>query len=124
MHGTVPFYTGTCIGTDAYLDAAGAPNIANDVIAMAKPKAKLVVSAVYTKPVEVNFVRMLSKELIITTAADYPTEMNDVVAALPRIKEKAATLISHRFPLEDVVAALGVAGTSGSAKVMIRVNGA
>jgi hypothetical protein len=55
----------------------------------------------------------------ITTAIGYPDELNDVVAALPRIRDKAASMISHRYPFDDVLAALKVAGTPGSAKVMI-----
>jgi (R,R)-butanediol dehydrogenase / meso-butanediol dehydrogenase / diacetyl reductase len=105
--------------TDAYLDAAGAPRIVNDVIAMAKHRARLVITAVYMKPVEVNLGAMLRTELSLTTAVAYPTEMPDVVAAFPRIKDKAAKLISHRYPFLDVVAALDVAGTPQSAKVMI-----
>lgn len=108
-----------CAATDAYLDAAGAPRIINDVIAMARHKAKLVITAVYMKPVEVNLGAMLTTELILTTAAAYPTEMPEVVAAFPRIRDKAAMLISHRYPFGDVIEALGVAGTPNSAKVMI-----
>jgi hypothetical protein len=42
-----------------------------------------------------------------------------VIAALPRLRETLTTLISHRFPFDKVIEALGVAGTPGSAKVMI-----
>jgi (R,R)-butanediol dehydrogenase / meso-butanediol dehydrogenase / diacetyl reductase len=112
------------VGTDAFLDAAGAPNIPNDVIRMAKHKAKLVVSAVYLKPVEINLGTMLSAEMILTTAAGYPTEMPEVVAALSRLKDKATALISHRYKFDDVLEALNMAGTPQSAKVMIEFEGA
>ena len=62
---------------------------------------------------------MLTTEMTITTAVGYPTEMPDVIAALPRLSDKLSTLISHRFPFDEVIDALGVAGTPGSAKVMI-----
>jgi (R,R)-butanediol dehydrogenase/meso-butanediol dehydrogenase/diacetyl reductase len=42
-----------------------------------------------------------------------------VVAALPRIRDKAAALISHRFAFDDVLQGFDVAGTPQSAKVMI-----
>ena len=51
-------------------------------------------------------------------------ELNDVVAALPRVREKAASMISHRYPFDRVLEALGVAGTAQSAKVMIGFEGA
>jgi len=55
----------------------------------------------------------------ITTAVGYPTEMPEVVSSLLRLKEQAASLISHRYKFEDVIEALGAAGKPQSAKVMI-----
>jgi threonine dehydrogenase-like Zn-dependent dehydrogenase len=71
------------------------------------------------KPVEINLGAMLTTEMTITTAVGYPTEMSDVLAALPRLRDKAASLISHRYPFDTVIQALDVAGTPQSAKVMI-----
>jgi len=119
LHGTVPGRVGAGVGTDAWIDAAGAPTILNDVIGMAKEHARLVVTAVYMQPTQINLVGMLPSEMTITTAMGYPTEMPEVVAALPRIREKAASMISHRMHFDDVIAALDIAGTPTSAKVMI-----
>jgi 2-desacetyl-2-hydroxyethyl bacteriochlorophyllide A dehydrogenase len=119
----------TCFGrpkvdVDAWIDAAGAPRILNDVISMAKEHAKLVVTAAYMKPVEIDLGAMLTTEMSITTAVGYPTEMPEIVAALPRLKDKAVSLISHRYGFDDVVQALDMAGTPQSAKVMIHFEGA
>jgi hypothetical protein len=46
--------------------------------------------------------------------------MPDVIAALPRLKQKAGSLISHRFPFDRVIEAFGVAATPASAKVMVQ----
>jgi len=119
LHGPASVMGRAAVATDVYLDAAGAPNILRDVIAMAKHKARLVVTAVYMRPVEIDLGAMLTTEMIITTAVAYPTEMPEVVAALPRLKGKAETLISHRYRFDDVIEALGIAGTAKSAKVMI-----
>jgi len=67
---------------------------------------------------------MLTTEMTITTAVGYPTEMPDVIAALPRLRERVRSLISHRFAFANVIDALGVAGTAGSAKVMVEFEGA
>lgn len=112
------------VGTDAFLDAAGAPSIPGDVVNICKYQAKFVVTAVYYKPVEISFGTMLTSELTITTAVGYPTEMPEVLAAMPRLKDKIASLISHRLPFEQVLEGLKIAGTPGSAKVMIEINGA
>jgi (R,R)-butanediol dehydrogenase/meso-butanediol dehydrogenase/diacetyl reductase len=123
LHGTARIFSREAIGSDAYIDAAGAANIIPDVIGMAKYHARLVVTAAYMQPIPIEFGRMLTTEMTITTAVGYPTEMNEVVAALPRMKDKVLPLISHRYPLDQVIEALGVAATAASAKVMIEMKG-
>jgi len=108
-----------CADTDAYLDAAGAPNVISDAITMAKTHARVVVTAVYHEPVPVPMSSMLTSEVELTSAIGYPTEMPDVVAAMPRLKGRIASMISHTLPFEEVIEGLKIAGTPESAKVMI-----
>jgi (R,R)-butanediol dehydrogenase/meso-butanediol dehydrogenase/diacetyl reductase len=124
LHGVGRVLNRDAVGTDAFIDAAGGPNILGDVINIAKFQARHVVTAAYMKPVEINLGAMLTTELTITTAVGYPTEMPDVVAALPRLKDKAQSLISHRLPFNDVLEGLKIAATPQSAKVMIEFEGA
>ena len=111
------------MGTDAYIDAAGAPSILTDVINMAKYQSRLVVTAAYMKPIQIDLGAMLTTEMTITTAVGYPTEMPEVIAALPRLRDKVRSLISHRFPFDRVIDAIGTAGTPSSAKVMVEFEG-
>ena len=120
LHGSARVFSREVTGTDAYIDAAGAPNILSDVIGMAKYHSRLVVTAAYLKPVQIDLGAMLTTEMTITTAVGYPNEMPDVIGALPRLRDTVRSLISHRFPFEQVIDALGVAGTPASAKVMIQ----
>jgi threonine dehydrogenase-like Zn-dependent dehydrogenase len=124
LHGCARVFSREVAGTDAYIDAAGAPNILSDVIGMAKYQSRLVVTAAYMKPVQIDLGAMLTTEMTITTAVGYPSEMPDVIAALPRLRDTARSLISHRFPFDRVIDALNVAGTPASAKVMIQFGGA
>jgi len=125
LHGEVPtLLRGLAVGTDVFMDAAGAPGLINDIVRMGKWHARLIVTAAYMKPQQLDMGSLLVNEMSITTAIGYPTEMNDVVAALPRIKDRAASLISHRYGFDDVIQALDVAGTPQSAKVMIQFEGA
>lgn len=119
LHGSARVFSREAVGTDAYIDAAGAPTILSDVINMAKYQSRLVVTAAYMKPVEINLGTMLTTEMTITTAVGYPDEMPDVIAALPRLRDKVASLISHRYPFARVIDAFAMAGTPQSAKVMI-----
>lgn len=120
LHGTARVFGRDAVGTDAYIDAAGAPNILSDVIRMAKYQSRLVVTAAYMKPVEINLGTMLTTEMTITTAVGYPNEMPDVIQAMPRLRDRIQSLISHRFAFDQIIDALGVAGTPSSAKVMIQ----
>lgn len=124
LHGSARVFSRECVGTDAYIDAAGAPNILSYVIGMAKYQSRLVVTAAYMKPVEIDLGAMLTTEMSITTAVGYPTEMPDVISALPRLRDKVASMISHRFPFDQVIDAFTVAGTPASAKVMVEFDGA
>jgi threonine dehydrogenase-like Zn-dependent dehydrogenase len=122
LHGEVPSYARVGVGTDAYIDAAGAPNILSDVVQMAKFHSRMVITAAIMTPIEFSVGRMLTSEMTITTSLGYPTEMPEVCAAMPRLKDKIASFISHRLPLSDVLECLSIAGTSESCKVMIDIN--
>lgn len=119
LHGSGRIYARTVCNTDVYLDAAGGPNILNDVVQMAKFQARMVITAAYTNPVQVDLNAMLTTELTLTTAVGYPTEMPEVLAALPRLKDKAAPLISHHLPFDEVLEGFRIAATPQSSKVMI-----
>ncbi len=121
LHGTEMCMYKPAVGTDAFIDAAGAPSIPGDVVNMAKYHAKLVITAVYYKPVEIPFSTMLTSEMTITTACEYPTEMPEVVASMARLKDKIGSMISHRIPFDDVIDGLKIAGTPELAKVMVHM---
>ncbi|TGD71107.1 zinc-binding dehydrogenase [Mangrovimicrobium sediminis] len=122
LHGRTRILNREAVGTDAFIDAAGAPNILMQVIGMAKFQSKLVVTAAYMKPVEIHLGAMLTTEMSITTAMGYPTEMPEVLAALPALKDKLGPMISHHYPLDQVIDALKTAASPSSAKVMIDIN--
>ena len=122
LHGEAPSYGRVGVGTDAFIDAAGAPNILADVVGMAKFHSRLVITAAYMRPIEFPVGRMLTSEMTITTAMGYPTEMPEVIAAMPRLKDKIEGMISHRLPLDRVMEGLKIAATPESCKGMININ--
>jgi (R,R)-butanediol dehydrogenase / meso-butanediol dehydrogenase / diacetyl reductase len=119
LHGTEQYFGRERSLTDAYIDAAGAPSILADVVSMAKRHARHVITAAYMKPIELPAGPMLTSEMTITTAVGYPDEFPKVIAAMPRLKDKIAALISHTLPFERVLEGLEIAATPQSAKVMI-----
>ena len=124
IHGAEMYFGRERASTDAYIDAAGAPSILGEVVALAKRHARHVITAAYMKPIELPAGPMLTSEMTITTAVGYPTEMPDVIAAMPRLRDKIAALISHTLPFDQVLEGLDIAATPQSAKVMIAFAGA
>lgn len=120
LHGAELHFGRERASTDAYIDAAGAPSILGDVVQMAKQHARHVITAAYLKPIELPAGAMLTSEMTITTAVGYPEEFPDVVAAMPRLQDKIAAMISHPLPFDAVLDGLRIAATPESAKVMIR----
>lgn len=120
LHGSHKNFLGIDVAdTNAYIDAAGGPNILSDVISIARFQARFVVTAAHSKPVEVNLGALLITEMTITSAMGYPTEMPDVLAALPRLRDKLDTYITHRFALDDVLDGFAAAADPHANKVMI-----
>lgn len=123
LHGTTRCFGREKSDTDAYIDAAGAPPILEQVVTLAKTHARHVITAAYLKPIELPAGPMLTTEMTITSAVGYPTEFPDVVAAMPRLKNRIATLISHHLPFDRVLEGLEIAARPDSAKVMITFDG-
>lgn len=108
------------VGTDIFYDMAGGRTIIPDILSMAQFQARLVVTAVYLEPVPVNMTQLLARELEMTAAVGYPTELHEVLAQLPDIDPAILdAYISHRYPFERFDEAFTVAQTPESAKVMI-----
>lgn len=122
LHGTGRVFSRETVGTDVFIDAAGAPNILADVVKMAKFQSRLVVTAAYLNPVEIPLGTMLTTEMTITTAVGYPTEMPDVISSMPRLRETLRSMISHHYPLDEVIDAIETARHPNSAKVMVTIN--
>jgi (R,R)-butanediol dehydrogenase / meso-butanediol dehydrogenase / diacetyl reductase len=119
IHGTEKVFGKEKSSTDAFIDAAGGPTILSDVVALAKTHARHVITAAYLKPIELPAGPMLTTEMTITSAVGYPTEMPEVIAAMPRLKDTIAAMISHTLPFDDVLEGLKIAATPQSGKVMI-----
>lgn len=119
FHGVAQLMGREVPASDVYLDAAGAPAVVSQIIGLAKWHARLVVAAAYAKLIEIDFQAMLINEMNITTAIGYPTELPEVLAALSRLRDKACSLISHRYVFAETLEALCTAAMPQSAKVMV-----
>lgn len=105
-------------GSDAYVEASGAPSVIGEIIARARPGARLSVVALHRKPQPVNFLLVMAKQLTIRGSMAYPDDYGEMVRMLTSVDLSPA--ITHRFPLSRYREALDVARDAGRAgKVLI-----
>jgi len=119
LHGTGLFMDVVpCAGSDAYIEASGAPTVIGDVIGRAKPGARISVVALHRQPEPVNFILLMSKQLTLAGSMCYPDDFGEMVRMLEQVD--LSSVITHRFPLEEAVAAVDVARDASIAgKVVI-----
>lgn len=128
LHGRGSVFGWPVVQSNVFIDTAGAASLIGDVVGIAPVGARLVVVAVHHAPVPVDFRSLLAKELTITAAIGYPTELPEVIAALaepddPTITNGASVdeLVSHYVDWPDVAGALELARDHARArKVMVR----
>lgn len=119
LHGTALFMDALpCAGSDAYIEASGAPTVIGEVIARAKPGATLSVVALHRQPEPVNFILVMSKQLTLAGSMCYPDDFGEMVEMLRQVD--LSSVVTHRFPLERAEEAVAVARDAAVAgKVMV-----
>lgn len=118
IHGRTESRFGHAPATDAFIEATGSDAVLTGIIDRAGRGARISVVALHYSPVPVNFLSVLMKELTIRGSMEYPARFADAVDLLAR--RDLSALITHRFGLGDLDAALELLATSRECgKVMI-----
>lgn len=106
------------VGTDAFIEASGAPGVIPDLLVQAKTGARISVVALHRKPQEIDFMWVMAKQLSIHGSMAYPADYAEMVRLLAEVDLSPA--ISHRFPLAEALRAIEVArDVNVSGKVMV-----
>jgi hypothetical protein len=85
-----------CAGTHAYIEASGAPSVIGDIIARARPRARISVVALHRKPEPVDFLSLMAREITLTGSMAYPDDYRAMVRCS---RGRPLAAITHRFPL-------------------------
>ena len=85
--------------TDLFIEVTGVGTVFQRICDTARKGARIVVVGVNFKPVELNMINLLMKELQITAAIQYPVEFPAVIGMLLSGKVDVRPMISHCFPL-------------------------
>ena len=120
IHGTTKLQFGTAPATSAYIEATGSSKMLAKIIDRAGRGSTICVVALHYEPVPVNFLSVLMQELTIRGSIEYPANFGDAIDLLSR--RDLSAMITHRFALADIAAALEVLGSSKECgKVMIEM---
>lgn len=108
------------VGTDVFYDMAGGRTVIPEIVSMAQFQARLIVTAVYLEPLPLDFTKILARELEVTGAIGYPTELHEVMCSLPDIHPALLdAYISHSYPFSRFEEAFATAQQPDSAKVLV-----
>lgn len=114
--GEVETFTGPTADVDLFVDAAGADSLIGTYQDIGKTYSRLVVVGVHARPVEVDFARLTYLGQRITGTGGYTPE--DVIAVMDLMvsgKFAVESLVTHEFPLEEIVTAIETASDVNSA---------
>jgi 2-desacetyl-2-hydroxyethyl bacteriochlorophyllide A dehydrogenase len=121
-HGEGSRFQTRYVETDVFIDVAGAPAALNEVIAVAKYRARIAVIALYKKPVSLDLYKVMANEIAITgSIADCRSaEFGEAIEVIAAREIDLSPMISHRFSFEDFHDAIAMAADPAqAAKVML-----
>ena len=95
--------------TDVYIEATGVAAVFEQMVALARSNARLVVVGLHKAPASLDLVTLLSKELSIRGSLAYPEEFPQVIAMFETTELDPTVLITHEYPLADFHEALAMA---------------
>lgn len=121
-HGTGERFGMPFVETDIFIDAAGAPQPLEEILDVAKFRARIVIIALHKKPMPVNLWKMMANEFSMSgaIAVDRGDEFNECLSLLAEGAIDVEPLISHRIGFEKVEDAFRIAAnTDEAAKVIV-----
>lgn len=110
------------VGTDVFIDAAGAPSALTEVIAVAQFRTRISVIALYKKPCAVDLFKMMMNEIMLigSVALGRHAEFGEAIDMIVAGEIDLDPMISHRIPFGQFNEALDTARDAAkSAKVIL-----
>ncbi|MEZ4331199.1 MAG: alcohol dehydrogenase catalytic domain-containing protein [Myxococcota bacterium] len=121
LHGRSELYGMPLVGTNVFIEATGAGPLLEQVVARCAPKARVSVVALHRRAVPIDFMTVLMKEMSLVGSIEYPARYETMLELIAR--RDPTPMITHRFALDDFVAAFAVASSpDAGAKVMIHMD--
>lgn len=119
-HGTSSLFGMPLVGTNVFIEATGSGPLLEQVVMRCAPAARVSVVALHRKPVAVDFMVVLMKQMSLVGSIEYPERYEAMLELIGR--RDPTPMITHRFALDDFVEAFRVASSpDAAAKVMIEM---
>lgn len=120
IHGRQTFFGAELVGTNVFIEATGSGALLEEVVARCAPASRVSVVALHRKPVSIDFMTVLMKQMTLTGAMEYPERYEEMLELIQRRDPSA--MITHRFALDDFALAFAIASSpDAGAKVMIEM---
>jgi len=120
IHGTTSFYGADYADANVFIEASGSSAVLKQLIDRTRPESRISIVALHREPIPINFLTVLMKQLTLQGAMEYPERYEEMVELLDR--RDLSPMITHRFGLDDFLAAMAVAQDPGAGgKVMIEI---
>lgn len=101
--GTKNIYGVELPNVDAFVDAAGAPRLFEQVMEIVQPHARIAIIAVYREKIPVSLAQVMSKEVQIIGASGFTHEdITKVIAHINEKKTPIASMVTQVYPLENI----------------------
>ena len=103
--------SGPTADIDIFVEAAGADSLLDTYQSMGKIVSRMVVVAVHSTPVPIDLVRLCyAQQNIIGSGGYAPEDVKAVMAIMQSGDYDLESIITHEFPLDEIVAAIETAG--------------
>ncbi len=111
-----------CTGSDAYVECTGSRQVMTELLEQAAPDAHISIPALHREIFPMPLMTVMMKQLRITGSITYPEDFGETLEILRKVD--LTPLITHRFELDELDAALATAADpSVAGKVLIRFGG-
>lgn len=120
-HGAGQRFGADHVGTDVFVDCAGSAGVLEQVVGMAKYRARIAVVALHHEPMALNLWQIMANEIALHGAiADARApEFGEALAYLSAGRPDLSALISHRFDFSRFHEAMAVAADGRQAAKVV-----
>ncbi|MGB1139692.1 MAG: zinc-dependent alcohol dehydrogenase [Halioglobus sp.] len=120
IHGSAEFFGMQVPATDVYFEATGVRQVFERIVELAGPGSRLCLMGVHKEPATIDLVMLLAREISIIAAMGYDNEFSEVIEMLQSGRVDPMPMVTHHFPLTNVVAAFDLArNPEGSIKIIV-----